>query len=76
MRVRPEEALRFHLFGLWTVRGDTLEGEDERRSAFGPFLTVAIAFFLAELGDTTQLATISLGVKYSNPLAVLFGTTD
>ncbi len=44
-------ALSFILFGLWTVRGDTLEGEDERGSAFGPFLTVAVAFFLAELGD-------------------------
>jgi Ca2+/H+ antiporter, TMEM165/GDT1 family len=68
-------ALSFILFGLWTIRGDTLEGEDQRRSAFGPFLTVAIAFFLAEIGDKTQLATISLAVKYENPLAVLFGTT-
>ena len=68
-------ALSFVLFGLWTIRGDTLEGEDQRRSAFGPFLAVAIAFFIAELGDKTQLATISLAVKYENPVAVLFGTT-
>jgi putative Ca2+/H+ antiporter (TMEM165/GDT1 family)/putative Mn2+ efflux pump MntP len=68
-------ALSFILFGLWTIRGDTLEGEDKRGSAFGPFLTVAIAFFLAEIGDKTQLATISLAVKYENPVAVLFGTT-
>ncbi|HSB70367.1 MAG TPA: TMEM165/GDT1 family protein [Candidatus Methylomirabilis sp.] len=68
-------ALSFILFGLWTIRGDTLEGEDKRRSAFGPFLTVAIAFFLAELGDKTQLATISLAVKFETPLAVLLGTT-
>jgi putative Ca2+/H+ antiporter (TMEM165/GDT1 family)/putative Mn2+ efflux pump MntP len=68
-------ALSFILFGLWTIRGDTLEGEDQKRSAFGPFLTVAIAFFLAEIGDKTQLATISLAVKYENPMAVLFGTT-
>lgn len=68
-------ALSFILFGLWTIRGDTLEGEDERPSAFGPFLTVAIAFFLAELGDKTQLATISLAVRYADPIAVLLGTT-
>jgi putative Ca2+/H+ antiporter (TMEM165/GDT1 family)/putative Mn2+ efflux pump MntP len=68
-------ALSFILFGLWTIRGDTLEGEDQQRSSFGPFLTVAIAFFLAELGDKTQLATISLAVKYSDPIAVLLGTT-
>ena len=68
-------ALSFILFGLWTIRGDTLEGEDQPGSSFGPFLTVAIAFFLAELGDKTQLATISLAVKYTDPIAVLLGTT-
>ena len=68
-------ALSFILFGLWTIRGDTLEGEDKPCAQVGPFLTVAIAFFLAEIGDKTQLATISLAVKYTNPLAVLFGTT-
>jgi Ca2+/H+ antiporter, TMEM165/GDT1 family len=68
-------ALSFILFGLWSIRGDTLEGEDARRDSYGPFLTVAIAFFLAEIGDKTQLATISLAVRYSDPLAVLFGTT-
>jgi putative Ca2+/H+ antiporter (TMEM165/GDT1 family) len=68
-------ALSFILFGLWTIRGDTLEGEDERPSAFGPFFTVAIAFFVAELGDKTQLATISLAVRYADAIAVLLGTT-
>jgi putative Ca2+/H+ antiporter (TMEM165/GDT1 family) len=68
-------ALSFILFGLWTLRGDTLEGEDQPRSSYGPFLTVAVAFFLAELGDKTQLATISLAVRYSDAVAVLLGTT-
>ncbi len=67
-------ALSFILFGRWTLRGDTLDGEDAQ-GGYGPFLTVAIAFFLAEIGDKTQLATISLAIKYSTPLPVLFGTT-
>ncbi len=68
-------ALSFIIFGLWTIRGDKIEGEDEKESRFGPILTVAIAFFLAEMGDKTQLATISLAVKYQNMFNVLMGTT-
>ncbi|HOU36406.1 MAG TPA: TMEM165/GDT1 family protein, partial [Candidatus Omnitrophota bacterium] len=36
-------AVSFIIFGLWTLRGDTLEGEDKRESRFGPVLTVGIA---------------------------------
>lgn len=68
-------AASFILFGLWTIRGDKLEGEDKKASRFGPIITVGIAFFLAEMGDKTQLATISLAVKYNNMLGVLMGTT-
>lgn len=68
-------ALSFVLFGLWTIRGDKSEGEENKTSKFGPVLTVAIAFFLAEMGDKTQLATISLSVKYGSMLNVLMGTT-
>ena len=68
-------ALSFVIFGLWTIRGDNLKGEESRMSKFGPVLTVSIAFFLAEMGDKTQLATISLAVKYSSILNVLMGTT-
>lgn len=64
----------FILFGLWTIRGDTLEGED-RRFNFSPFWTVAVAFFFAEMGDKTQLATVALATKYSNIIVVWFGTT-
>jgi len=68
-------ALSFIIFGLWTIRGDKLEGEDKKESRLGPIVTVGIAFFLAEMGDKTQLATISLAVKYQNMINVLMGTT-
>jgi putative Ca2+/H+ antiporter (TMEM165/GDT1 family) len=67
-------AASFILFGLWTIRGDELAGED-KRFRFSPFWTVAIAFFIAEMGDKTQLATVALAAKYQSVLPVLVGTT-
>src|SRR5262245_42208423 len=52
--------LSFLGFGAWTLRGDSLDDDAERPARFGPFMTVAIAFFLAELGDKTMLATVTL----------------
>jgi putative Ca2+/H+ antiporter (TMEM165/GDT1 family) len=68
-------AVSFIIFGLWTIRGDKLEKEDSLKTRFGVVLTVSIAFFLAEMGDKTQLATISLAIEYRNILNVLMGTT-
>jgi len=67
-------ALSFVIFGLWTIRGDKLAGDGVKESKLGPVLTVAIAFFFAEMGDKTQLATISLAVEYKSILNVLMGT--
>jgi putative Ca2+/H+ antiporter (TMEM165/GDT1 family) len=65
----------FIIFGLWTLRGDKLENEDKRFN-FSPFWTVAVAFFFAEMGDKTQLATIALATKYSSIIQVWLGTTS
>lgn len=64
----------FIIFGLWTLRGDELEGEDKRYK-FSPFWTVAVAFFFAEMGDKTQLATVALAAKYQAIIPVWLGTT-
>jgi Ca2+/H+ antiporter, TMEM165/GDT1 family len=59
--------LSFLAFGAWTLRGDALSEEDRRRAARGgrsAVVIVAIAFFLAELGDKTMLATVTLATRY------------
>jgi putative Ca2+/H+ antiporter (TMEM165/GDT1 family) len=56
-------ALAFIGFGLWTLRGDELSEDEEakaEKSSRSAFFAVAIAFFLAELGDKTMLATVTL----------------
>ena len=72
--IRVGTAISFILFGLWTIRGDKLQGEEDRYK-FSPFWTVAIAFFVAEIGDKTQLATVTLAAKYNAILSVWLGTT-
>lgn len=64
----------FILFGLWTLKGDELHGEDKKYS-FSPFWTVTIAFFFAEMGDKTQLATVALAAKYQSIIPTWMGTT-
>jgi putative Ca2+/H+ antiporter (TMEM165/GDT1 family) len=60
-------AVAFLVFGLWTLRGDTLtEDEEDKVNRVGKRAVIAVgtAFFLAELGDKTMLATITLATDY------------
>jgi putative Ca2+/H+ antiporter (TMEM165/GDT1 family) len=61
-------------FGLWTLRPDA-EDDTRKPSRFGPFLTTAILFFLAEMGDKTQFATAALGARFRSALLVTLGTS-
>ncbi len=59
---------------LWTLRPDRLDdGADV--SGQGAFLATLVAFFIAEIGDKTQVATVALAAGYSSLLAVVAGTT-
>ena len=68
-------AASFILFGLWTLRGDELEDED-KKFKYSPFWTVAIAFFIAEMGDKTQLATVALATRFDGIIQIWLGTTS
>src|SRR5262249_58024486 len=65
-------------FGTWTLRGDTLTDAErakvEQTGERNAVVTASVAFFLAELGDKTMLATITLATTYA-PLGVWLGST-
>lgn len=65
----------FVAMGLWTLIPDKFEEDDQPASRGGAFLTTLIAFFLVEIGDKTQIATIALGARYGDALLVTAGTT-
>lgn len=68
-------AVSFLIFGLWTIRGDKLDDEENKKVKFGPIVTVAVAFFIAEMGDKTQFMTITIAAENQQPLLILMGTT-
>jgi Ca2+/H+ antiporter, TMEM165/GDT1 family len=69
-------AISFIAMALWTLVPDKLDDDEDAPPArFGAFITTTIAFFLVEMGDKTQVATIALGARFESVLAVMAGTT-
>ncbi len=69
--------LAFVFFGLWTLRGDSLSDDEGAKASTitrSAFLAIASAFFLAELGDKTMLATVTLATD-NNWVGVWIGST-
>jgi putative Ca2+/H+ antiporter (TMEM165/GDT1 family) len=65
----------FIAMALWILVPDQFDEDDAKLAKYGVFVTTLIAFFLAEMGDKTQIATIGLAAKYNNLIAVVAGTT-
>lgn len=67
-------AVTFFVFAAWILIPDKDE-EVANNPRFGLFWTTTFLFFLAEMGDKTQLATVALGAQYSSVLLVTIGST-
>ena len=77
----PPEVLRwllvasFFAVALWALKPDKIDAEPVARGSTGAFAITVVAFFIAEIGDKTQIATVVLAAQFSNLLAVVAGTT-
>ena len=67
-------AASFVVFGLWTLKPDELGGQRDFPGA-GVFVTTVASFFLVEIGDKTQLATVALAAHFDSLVPVVMGTT-
>ena len=66
----------FAAVAVWTLIPDKLDDDEESKlKRYGPFVTTLIAFFLAEMGDKTQIATVMLAAQYQQLTMVVAGTT-
>jgi putative Ca2+/H+ antiporter (TMEM165/GDT1 family) len=68
--------LSFLGMAVWTMIPDKIEEEEAAiAQRFGVFGATVVTFFLAEMGDKTQIATVAMAAHYADPLWVVFGTT-
>jgi putative Ca2+/H+ antiporter (TMEM165/GDT1 family) len=67
--------LSFLGMAIWTLVPDHIEKETQVVQRFGVFGATLLTFFLVEMGDKTQIATVALAAHYDAPWKVVFGTT-
>jgi putative Ca2+/H+ antiporter (TMEM165/GDT1 family) len=65
----------FLAMAVWVMIPDKLDDDDTKRLRLGVFGTTVLTFFLAEIGDKTQIATVALAAKYATIVPVVAGTT-
>lgn len=73
--VRWVLGVSFLAMAVWVMIPDKVDAEEARHARYGAFLSTLIIFFLAEMGDKTQVATLALAAQYANLVAVVAGTT-
>ncbi len=67
--------LSFIGMAIWVLIPDKLDNTETTGTRFGVFGTTLVTFFLAEMGDKTQIATVALAAQYHTLIAVVMGTT-
>lgn len=67
--------LSFLAMAAWIMIPDEIDEEEAQLAKYGVFLTTLIAFFIAEMGDKTQVATVALAARYESMAAIVAGTT-
>ena len=68
-------ALSFFAIAAWALKADALEDKPRNLAKYGAFAFTVVVFFLAEIGDKTQLATVALAARYDSLASVVCGTT-
>lgn len=67
--------LSFLAMAAWMMVPDKIDDDEARGTRFGPFLATLVAFFLVEIGDKTQVATVALSARFNDLFLVTCGTT-
>ena len=68
-------AASFVAVAVWTLVPDSLDNDGNITAKYGPFVTTLVAFFIVEMGDKTQVATIMLAAQFKHFWMVVCGTT-